>query len=84
MKTADLDLERLMRRQLKLSVGCAAAFLSVLLLLPLANYLFPETMARRFGGFTLSWLILGLLFFPLVWAISWLFIRKSIALEAED
>jgi len=84
MKTGKLDLEKLMRRQLELSISCAAAFLSVLLLLPLANYIFPEAMARRVGGFTLTWLILGLLFFPLVWAIAWLFIRKSIELEAED
>ena len=38
-------------------------------------------MAVRVFGFTLTWLILGVLFFPLVWVISWLFIRKSIALE---
>ena len=84
MKTPDLDLDDLMRRQLRLSAGCAAGFLSVLLLLPLANYSFPEAMARRIGGFTVSWLILGVLFFPLVWAISWFFIRRSIALEAAD
>ena len=74
-------LHRLMRRQLRLSIACATTFLIALLGLPLLNYFFPELMAVRVFGFTLTWLILGVLFFPLVWVISWLFIRKSIALE---
>jgi hypothetical protein len=41
-------------------------------------------MAMRVGGFTLSWLILGVLFFPFVWIISWMFIKRSIALENEE
>src|SRR6266705_1022159 len=74
-------LHTLMRRQLRLSIACATTFLIALLGLPLLNYFFPELMAVRVFGFTLTWLILGVLFFPLVWVISWLFIRKSIALE---
>jgi uncharacterized membrane protein (DUF485 family) len=81
---SDAFLHRLMRRQLQLSIGCAATFLVALLGLPLLNYFAPESMARRFGGFTLSWLILGILFFPLVWGISYYFIRRSIALETEE
>ena len=77
-------LRRLMRGQLRLSIACAAAFLVALLGLPLVNYFFPELMARRIFGFTLSWFILGVLFFPLVWAIAWFFIRRSIALEQEE
>ena len=41
-------------------------------------------MATRIFGFTLSWLILGVLFFPFVWVISIVFIRKSIALEDSE
>ncbi len=74
-------LHTLMRRQLRLSVACAAAFLIALLGMPLLNYFFPEAMAVRVGGFTLTWLLLGVLFFPFVWIISFLFIRRSIALE---
>ena len=77
-------LRLLMRRQLKLSVACAAAFLVVLLGLPIANYVAPQLMATRVAGFTLSWLILGVLFFPAVWGISWFFIRRSIALEQDE
>ena len=70
-----------MRRQLRLSCLCAASFLIVLLGLPLANYYFPEFMATRIFGFTVSWFFLGIGFFPAVWVISYYFIRRSIALE---
>ena len=77
-------LQRLMRRQLRLSIACAATFLVALLGLPLLNYFAPELMARRIAGFTLSWLLLGVLFFPLVWIIAFSFIKRSIALEDDE
>jgi uncharacterized membrane protein (DUF485 family) len=77
-------LQGLMKRQLKLSISCASAFLLLLLGLPLLNYFAPEMMATRIGGFTLSWLVLGVLFFPYVWIIARLFITRSMALEAAE
>lgn len=77
-------LRLLMRRQLRLSIACVVAFLSVLFGLPILNYLSPELMSQRVFGFTLTWLILGVGFFPAVWAIAWIFIRRSIALEEQE
>ncbi len=77
-------LHTLMRRQLKLSILCAAAFLVMLLGVPLANYFAPQLMATRVAGFTLSWLLVGVLSFPAVWVISWYFIRRSIWLEEDE
>ena len=77
-------LHSLMRKQLKLSIACALAFLLVLLGLPLANYFAPELMATRVFGFTLTWFLLGISFFPAVWVIAWFFIRRSIAVEAAE
>ena len=77
-------LRRLMRAQLKLSIACAAVFLTALLGLPLLNYFFPDFMAQRVFGFTLTWFILGVLFFPLVWVIAYVFIKRSIALEEAE
>jgi uncharacterized membrane protein (DUF485 family) len=77
-------LHALMRKQLKLSIACALAFLVVLLGLPLANYFAPELMATRVIGFTLTWFLLGIGFFPAVWAISFYFIKRSIRLEEEE
>jgi len=74
----------LMARQLKLSIACALTFLVALLGLPLANYFWPELMATRVFGFTLTWFVLGVLFFPFVWIISYVFIRRSIALERAE
>ena len=74
-------LSGLMKRQLKLSISCASAFLILLFGLPLMNYLAPVFMAQRVGGFTLTWLILGVLFFPYVWLIAKWFIVRSMALE---
>lgn len=77
-------LRSLMRRQLSLSISCAATFLVALLGMPLLNYFAPGLMASRIGGFTLSWLVLGVLFFPFVWIISYAFIKRSIALEEDE
>jgi uncharacterized membrane protein YagU involved in acid resistance len=43
-------LRRLMRRQLGLSIACAATFLVALLGVPLLNYFAPALMATRVGG----------------------------------
>lgn len=77
-------LHSLMRKQLRLSITCAATFLIALFGLPLANYFFPDVMATRVFGFTLTWFILGVLFFPFVWIIAYTFIKRSIALEEEE
>jgi uncharacterized membrane protein (DUF485 family) len=81
---SEVFLRTLMRRQLKLSIACALTFLFALLGLPLANYFWPELMATRVFGFTLTWFVLGVLFFPLVWGIAYVFIRRSIALEKSE
>jgi len=77
-------LHALMRKQLKLSITCALSFLVVVLGLPLANYYCPELMATRIFGFTLTWFLLGIGFFPAVWCISFYFIKRSIKLENEE
>ncbi len=77
-------LHSLMRKQLKLSITCALSFLLVVLGLPLANYFAPELMATRIFGFTLTWFLLGIGFFPAVWCISFYFIKRSIKLEEEE
>ena len=73
-----------MRRQLGLSIACSATFLIALLGMPILNYYAPALMASRVAGFTLTWLILGVLFFPFVWIISYVFIKRSIALEEDE
>jgi hypothetical protein len=40
-------------------------------------------MATNVGGFSLTWLILGVAFFPLMVWLSWHFVRQSERLEAD-
>ncbi len=77
-------LHTLMQRQLKLSIACAAMFVLALFGLPLLNYFCPDFMATRIFGFTLTWFILGVAFFPFVWIISFYFIKRSIRLENDE
>ena len=59
-------------------------FMVVLVGLPLLNYFAPEMMAQRVAGYPLTWLILGVLFFPFVWIIARIFITRSMALETAE
>ncbi|MGI8908269.1 MAG: DUF485 domain-containing protein [Candidatus Sumerlaeaceae bacterium] len=74
---------RVMRRQLWLSIRIAAVFLVLLLGLPLVNAYLPKLAGSRVLGFTASWLFLALLFYPITWFLSWLFIRNSNRIEHE-
>ena len=74
-------LQRVMARQVRLSLGIASCFLGIVLVLPLLNLYLPEIANLKVGGLTLSWLVLGVLFSPLTWLLSAIFIRKSNALE---
>ena len=71
-----------MSRQAGLSLRIAALFAAMLFGLPLVNYLLPGLAGRRVLGFTASWLFLGVLFYPLTWLLSWIFIVSSDRIEA--
>ena len=73
----------IMGKQAALSLRVAAVFLVLIFGLPLVNWLLPGIAQMRVGGFTLTWLFLGVLFYPLTWALSGYFVRESDRLEAE-
>jgi uncharacterized membrane protein (DUF485 family) len=72
-----------MRRQLSLSIRVAAVFVLLLILVPLINAFLPKAAGSRIFGFTASWLFLALLFYPITWLLSWIFIRSSDRIEHE-
>jgi len=76
-------LANVMRRQALLSVRVAAVFLVLIFGLPLVNWLAPALAGTRVGGFTLTWLFLGVLFYPVTWLLSGYFVRASDRIEAE-
>ena len=67
----------LMRRQSRLGLRIAAVFVLILVALPLLNLYLPDAMAARVGGFSLTWLLLAVLFYPVTWLLSWVFVRGS-------
>ena len=76
-------LQKLMSTQFGLSMKIFGIFLIVLVGIPLANRFLPELMNLRIFGFTLSWLFLGVLFYPLTWIMAYIYVDKSIKLEHE-
>jgi hypothetical protein len=82
----EADHERLaravMKRQAALSLQVAAIFVIILLGLPLVNGTMPIAN-KLVGGFTASWLFLGVLFFPITCLLAVYFVRQSDRIEAE-
>src|SRR4051794_28414657 len=72
---------RVMRRQAWLSLRVAAAFLVIILGLPVVNYCWPEIAGAKLFGFPASWLFLGVLFYPVSVVLSAYFIRESNHIE---
>ena len=84
--TAD-DAEKLMHRvmwlQARLSLSVAAVFITLLVVIPLVNLFAPDLAGKSVFGFTLSWLVLGVLFYPVTWVLSAYFVKRSNDLEAD-
>lgn len=75
--------KRLMLRQVKLSLAVTSVFVVILLGLPLLNVFAKDAMATNIGGISLTWWILGVLFYPLTWALSQWFVHGSEKIEAD-
>jgi len=64
-------------------VRVAALFLLLVLGLPLVNEYAAPLAQTRVAGFSATWLFLGVLFYPITWALSAYFVRASEAVEQE-
>ncbi len=82
-KEHSLLAHRVMRRQAGLSLRVAAVFAVLLLGLPLVNFYMPDLANFSVGGFTATWLFLGVLFYPITVGLSFYFVKKSDQIEAE-
>lgn len=75
---------RLMRRQAGLGLRVSAVFLLLLFGLPLLNLFAPDLASARVGGFTFTWLFLGVLFFPITWVLAAYYVRATERIERES
>lgn len=64
--TEDFYIDQLRRAQLRLSLGVAAGFLTVLSVLAVGVATWPLLEAVRWGGLPLSWWLIGFSLYPLV------------------
>jgi uncharacterized membrane protein (DUF485 family) len=80
---AEQLMHRVMQRQGRLSLRVAAVFLVLLLAIPLVNFYAPKIVQIDVFGFTLAWLILAVLFYPLTWVLSSYFVKQSDLIEAQ-
>ena len=85
LSTADAEslMHRVMWRQARLSLAVAAVFIALLVFIPLFNLVAPALAATSVAGFPLTWLLLGVLFYPITWILSAFFVKRSDALESE-
>lgn len=74
---------RVMRRQLRLSLSVASLFFVLLFGLPLVNLFSPELANTSLFGFTLTWLVLGVLVYPVTVLLAFYFVRNSDRIEDE-
>jgi low affinity Fe/Cu permease len=72
-----------MRRQASLSLRVASVFAVLLFGLPLVNLYWPALANRSFFGFTVTWLFLGVLFYPITILLSFYFVQNSDRIETE-
>ena len=75
--------KNVMHRQAGLSIGVASLFLVIVLGLPLFNFYKADTAAISISGYPFTWLLLGVLFFPITWLMSYFFVKRSDKLEAQ-
>ena len=72
----------MMRRQGALGLRVAAVFVILVLGVPLVNAFWPEVAATPIYGFTLTWLFLGVLIYPITVALAFYFVARSNKIEA--
>jgi hypothetical protein len=67
----------LIRSQLRAAIVCAAAFVVVLVGVPLVFTLVPGLDAATVSGIPVSWIVLGAGLFPVLIAIAALYVRTA-------
>ncbi|MCW2791275.1 MAG: hypothetical protein JWO76_373 [Nocardioides sp.] len=85
-RTRDIDAETrlggmfmgsLLREQLRLALGILAVLLGTVGVLPLLFHVVPRLGAVHVAGLPLAWLLLGILVYPFLFLLGWLYVRRA-------
>jgi len=76
-------MESLLREQLRLALRIIGLLAVTVGILPLAFHLVPGLAEVRLGPVPLSWLLLGVLVYPWLLILGWIYIRRSEANERD-
>ncbi|HEX2914080.1 MAG TPA: DUF485 domain-containing protein [Chloroflexia bacterium] len=70
-------LNDLVKRQRALSISVAIVFLVIVFSLPLLNFFVRSLVSFEIFGFDISWLVLGILIYPLIWWLAFYFVSTA-------
>jgi uncharacterized membrane protein (DUF485 family) len=82
-EVGELYLKALMRRQRRLSLGVALAFVTFLVVQPLLAFWWPEWGALRIFGLPVSWLVLAVFSYPLLIWLGSIYVRRAEEVDDE-
>jgi len=73
----EIYMRSLMRSQLRLALGVVAVLALTLGALPVLFRIFPGMLTARFVGIPLPWLLLGLVVYPFLVLLAWVYVRRA-------
>ena len=77
------DVNKVFRAQRRLSFTYGAIFFAVTLFIPAASLWWPGWYATPiWGGFTLNYLTVGILYFVFLWVMAWTYADRADKLDA--
>lgn len=73
----EVYMRSLVRNQLRLAIGVLGAFALSWCSIPLLFALVPALRGTRVLGLPLSWLLLGIIAYPVITAVAWWYVRAA-------
>jgi hypothetical protein len=73
----EIYMRSLMRTQLRLALGVVAVLALTVGALPVLFQVFPGMRTARLAGIPLPWLLLGLVVYPFLVLLAWVYVRRA-------
>lgn len=73
----EIYLGSLLREQARLALRILATLFGVLGSVPLVFHLWPSLAAHRVAGVPVAWWVLGLLAYPFLLLLGWIYVRRA-------